>query len=102
MVVGESHETSVSSSCLLHPFTDLSLHCLRRGVCEDKDLPCETDEDCHAQVDGKSRPQRSWRKLGSWWLPRCSEKGFCVEPSWCPVEAVGLKKLDLLVDPGRF
>mmetsp|Transcript_23514 Transcript_23514/g.44324 ORF Transcript_23514/g.44324 Transcript_23514/m.44324 type:complete len:389 (+) Transcript_23514:114-1280(+) len=54
----------------------------RRGVCEDKTMPCETDEDCHAQVDGK-----------------CSEKGFCVEPSWCPVEeADEVYELDQVAD----
>ena len=42
----------------------------RRGVCEDEEMSCEGDEDCHQRVEG-----------------RCSEKGYCVEPSWCPMEA---------------
>lgn len=49
--------------------TQLDISHQQRGVCEDKQLRCETDADCHAQVDGK-----------------CSEKGFCIEPSWCPME----------------
>lgn len=32
-----------------------------------------------------------FQRFPSGWLllSRCSEKGFCVEPSWCPVEACG-------------
>ncbi|CAJ1456557.1 unnamed protein product [Effrenium voratum] len=54
----------------------------KRGVCEDRDMPCESDEDCHAQVDGK-----------------CSEKGFCIEPSWCATEdAEEVYELDSVAD----
>mmetsp|Transcript_76907 Transcript_76907/g.135489 ORF Transcript_76907/g.135489 Transcript_76907/m.135489 type:complete len:386 (+) Transcript_76907:78-1235(+) len=40
----------------------------KRGVCEDKMMPCTEDSDCHAEVQGL-----------------CTN-GFCVESSWCPTE----------------
>mmetsp|Transcript_24139 Transcript_24139/g.56204 ORF Transcript_24139/g.56204 Transcript_24139/m.56204 type:complete len:379 (-) Transcript_24139:61-1197(-) len=43
----------------------------RRGVCEDPTMPCATDAQCTASMGGT-----------------CSEKGFCMEPAWCPVEEV--------------
>jgi hypothetical protein len=41
----------------------------KRGVCEDRTKPCEIDEDCTKFLSGT-----------------CSEKGFCLEQSWCNVE----------------
>lgn len=98
----------------------------RRGVCEDKDMPCESDEAVGKCSDALLRWLHKgslcylrvvcciilaglpfaggWQVLGlvnfSQLLDlhffgaihftrfRCSEKGFCVEPSWCPVEAM--------------
>lgn len=42
----------------------------RRGVCEDRSVPCHIDDDCTPGAAG-----------------RCAESGFCVEPSWCQLEA---------------
>ena len=41
-----------------------------RGVCEDKNRPCEQDKDC-------------WVPKKSPWAQNCTGEGFCVEPSWC-------------------
>lgn len=43
----------------------------RRGICEDCAVPCRSDTDCTPNAGG-----------------RCSEDGLCIEPSWCPTEAV--------------
>ncbi|CAK9100563.1 P2X purinoceptor 2 (P2X2) (ATP receptor) (Purinergic receptor) [Durusdinium trenchii] len=62
--------------------TRQSLSRQKRGVCEDQEMPCEGDEDCHSQFDGK-----------------CSQKGFCIEPSWCPMEdADETYELDAVAD----
>jgi len=41
----------------------------RRAVCEDSMRPCVVDSDCTTVMDGK-----------------CSENGFCLEPSWCDID----------------
>lgn len=44
----------------------------RRGVCEDYSMPCASDADCTVSVGG-----------------RCANgTGYCLEPSWCPVDEV--------------
>jgi len=43
----------------------------RRGTCEDYMMPCSSDDQCTTSMGG-----------------RCSEKGFCIEPAWCPTEEV--------------
>lgn len=41
----------------------------KRGVCEDYSFPCSTDDDCSAKLDGK-----------------CTDNGYCKEPTWCTNE----------------
>lgn len=41
----------------------------KRGICDDKDMPCEKDSDCTVALGGT-----------------CSEHGFCHEAGWCPIE----------------
>lgn len=41
----------------------------KRGSCDDKSMPCETDADCHTKLGGK-----------------CGKQGLCNEPGWCPVD----------------
>lgn len=41
----------------------------RRGICEDMSMPCFSDSDCSEDVGG-----------------RCTDNGFCEEPTWCDVE----------------
>jgi len=50
----------------------------RRGECEDHALPCESDADCTSLAQGK-----------------CSEDGFCKEPSWCNVEEPEIYELEV-------
>jgi len=40
----------------------------RRGICEDMEYPCTSADDCSKDVGAA-----------------CSDNGFCVEPTWCPV-----------------
>lgn len=41
----------------------------KRGVCEDKNMPCAKAEDCSKDVGAE-----------------CTKNKFCKEPSWCPIE----------------
>jgi len=50
----------------------------RRGVCEDRGMPCVVDTDC------------TRRTLGN-----CTDAGFCFEPSWCDQQDPELYELDV-------
>jgi len=43
----------------------------QRGICEDFQMPCSSDNDCTRSKNGT-----------------CTGKGFCYEPAWCAVEEV--------------
>eukprot|EP00747_Dinoflagellata_sp_TGD_P165823 gnl/TRDRNA2_/TRDRNA2_187713_c0_seq1.p1 gnl/TRDRNA2_/TRDRNA2_187713_c0~~gnl/TRDRNA2_/TRDRNA2_187713_c0_seq1.p1 ORF type:complete len:386 (+),score=90.36 gnl/TRDRNA2_/TRDRNA2_187713_c0_seq1:87-1244(+) len=45
----------------------------KRGVCEDKLMPCRNDDDCSQYVEGKC----------------IEETSLCKEPSWCDLEEKG-------------
>lgn len=46
--------------------TRVEVHSQKRAMCDDHLMPCTSDDDCSANVDGE-----------------CSDRGFCFEPSWC-------------------
>lgn len=83
---GKSGERFFSSEEISYPglengnvfvATRVEVRTQKRGVCEDHSKPCEVDDDCIAA---------SGEDTG------CSDKGFCVEPSWCDVDE-GQKEL---------
>jgi len=43
----------------------------KRGVCDDKAMPCSSNEDCTISVNGT-----------------CAPSGLCNEPAWCPDTAI--------------
>lgn len=45
--------------------TRMSFRHQSRGICEDMNMPCESDDDC---TPGKGE---------------CTDNGFCMEPAWC-------------------
>lgn len=47
--------------------TRISEELQKHDVCADPTMPCESDDDCSASVEG-----------------RCNEHFLCEEPSWCP------------------
>lgn len=49
--------------------TKIDSHDQNKGVCEDPEKPCLSADDCSKDIGAK-----------------CSENGFCVEPSWCGSE----------------
>lgn len=51
--------------------TRLSVMKQSRGICEDPKMPCASDADCSSTRDVEGR---------------CTDNGFCEEPTWCDAE----------------